>query len=198
MLFELPWKDFLALFAMALGLISFLPYLWQILKRKTEPHAYTWLIWTITQGVVAAGVWFGGGGLVQAGAMVAYALCAFIVFILSFWYGTKDITKGDTILLIVALCSVFIWQGLDNPALAVVVATAIDLIGYLPTFRKSYYEPLSENILAWIGYAITPMLVVFSLYEYNVMTGTYATATAIINTILVVFLLVRRRQVKAA
>lgn len=143
-------------------------------------------------------VWFGGGGLVQAGAMVAYALCAFIVFILSFWYGTKDITKGDTILLIVALCSVFIWQGLDNPALAVVVATAIDLIGYLPTFRKSYYEPLSENILAWIGYAITPMLVVFSLYEYNVMTGTYATATAIINTILVVFLLVRRRQVKAA
>ena len=196
MILEMPWRDFLALFALALGLVSFLPYLWQILKRKTQPHAYTWLIWTITQDVVAAGVWFGGGGHVQALAMVAYAVCAFIVFVLCFWYGTKNITRGDTVLLIIALGSIGIWLGLDNPVLAIIVATSIDIIGYLPTFRKSYFEPFTENILAWIGYALTPIIVLFSLYEYNLMTATYATATAIINTVLVAFLYVRRAQVR--
>ncbi|MBP9816716.1 MAG: hypothetical protein KBD05_01690 [Candidatus Pacebacteria bacterium] len=186
-------KNILAIASTIVGLVSFAPYLWQILKRETKPHAYTWLIWTITQGIVAAGIWFGGGGIL-AFAMVLYALCALTVFILSFWYGTKNITRGDGILLLVAIAAIFVWQGLDNPVLAVIIATAIDLIGYAPTFRKSFSEPWSENILAWIGYTLSPIVALFSIVEYNLMTTSYAAAVAVINTALVVFLLMRRQK----
>ena len=188
------WKIMATIAAVVIANASFIPYLWQIFKRKTEPHAYTWLVWSITQMTVAAGVWYGGGGIVSAGMLLA-AIISLGIFFLSFKYGTKNITTSDTFVLAGALAAVVIWWQLDNPVLAVVVATGIDIIGYYPTYRKSFHEPRTENLLFWIGATLTPALVLLSLLEYNLMTTTWAVATLIANMILVLLLVIRRRLV---
>ena len=75
-------------------------YLKDIFSRKTKPHIYTWLIWTITQGVALLGLLYGKGGW-GALALSISTILVFIIFLISFKYGTKNITKFDTIILIV-------------------------------------------------------------------------------------------------
>lgn len=192
----LDWKDVLALAATFFSIVSFAPYIWQILRRKTEPHLYTWLIWSITFSIAGAGVWFGGGGFLQSLGFLLSAVLVFAVTILSFWYGTKNITVGDGVILALALVSVFAWIGLDNPLLAVLMATGIDLIGYVPTYRKSFAEPRTENLLTWVGFTIAPFLGLLALHEYNLMTVAYSAATLAANAALIGLLVIRRGAVK--
>ena len=45
-------KEFLSAIAIALTLIAFLPYIRSILRGKTKPHVFSWLIWGTTTFVV--------------------------------------------------------------------------------------------------------------------------------------------------
>lgn len=42
---------------------GFFPYFLDIFRKRTKPHAYTWLIWSVTYGTALAGLWYGKGGL---------------------------------------------------------------------------------------------------------------------------------------
>ncbi len=190
----IDWKLVFAIAGTAVGIASFIPYIYQILKGQTKPHAYTWLIWSITQGIATAGLYYGGAGITAYGWILSTAV-AFATFLLSLFYGTKNITRGDTLVLVGAFAAIAVWQGLHNALLAVLMATLIDFLGYLPTYRKSYAEPWSENIAAWVGYVIGPSLSFFSLAAYNLLTATYILMAVAANLALVLLLLIRRQSV---
>ena len=76
--FALDLKTLYAALAILIGVGAFLPYLWDIFKLKTKPHAYTWFIWLITQGTAVAGLWYGNGGL----GAVALTIGVFFVFVI--------------------------------------------------------------------------------------------------------------------
>jgi len=183
-------------FAIAFLLVfaAYVPYFRGIFKGETKPHAYTWLIWTITTAIGAAGVWYGGGGL-PAITFAGSALMTLVIFFLSFKYGTKNITRSDTIALLVALVAVFIWVGLDNPLWSVIVGVSIDIIGYWPSVRKSFFEPWSESMSAWILWIAGPMFSLLALEAYNPFTTLYYGPIIAINILFVLMCLVRRKVV---
>jgi len=173
---------------------SFLPYIRDILKRKTKPHAYTWLIWTITQGVAAAGLLYGNGGWGALDLLVGTAF-VFLIFLISLKYGTRNITKSDTIIFITALLAIVVWVQMRNPLVAVLMVTAIDFAGYLPSFRKSFQEPWTETVSSWLIFALGNIFVMLSLSEYNLLTLTYLVMMTIANIIIAIICLIRRRVV---
>ncbi len=49
MLFGVDVKVVLAVLSVVIAILwGFVPYFRDIFRRKTQPHAYTWLIWSIT------------------------------------------------------------------------------------------------------------------------------------------------------
>ena len=122
--------------AVVIGNGAFLPYLWDVLRKRTRPHPYTWLIWCLTQGTAVAGIWYGGGGLGALALTIGVFFVA-IVFLFSLRYGTRNIMRSDTVMLIAAIAAIFVWWQLDNPLLAIIMASTIDVIGFVPTWRKS-------------------------------------------------------------
>src|SRR5215469_2926316 len=83
--------DIKTLFAIIAAIIStacFVPYLKDIFLKKTKPHIYTWLIWTLTQATGAIGILYGGGGFGGL-QLVTGTLFIFMIFLLSVSYGTK-------------------------------------------------------------------------------------------------------------
>ena len=171
---------------------SFLPYLIDIFKKKTEPHIYTWLIWTITEGIATAGLIYGKGGWGALDLSLG-TLFVFLIFLISLKYGSKNITKFDTIVLIVALLAIVVWIKMNNPLLAVIMVSVIDFAGYLPSFRKAFIEPWSETVLSWQMFVVGDILVILSLSEYNLLTLTYLGTITIANSMLVIICLVRRQ-----
>ena len=195
MLESLDWKTVAALLSSALSIGGSVFYLYEVFKGRTKPHVYTWLIWTLTAIIAAASIWTGGGGLILSVTMTIVVLLCFTTFLTSFWYGTKNITRGDTFSLLVALFAIFVWVGLKNPVLALFISVSIDMVGYWPTYRKSYTEPWSEGILPWIIYTLAPLASLFAVLEYNVLTVTYSSATLTANLLLIILLLIRRKSI---
>ncbi|MDD5342573.1 MAG: hypothetical protein PHI73_04555 [Patescibacteria group bacterium] len=173
---------------------GFWPYIRDIYRHKTKPHAYTWLIWTITQGTVFVGLLLGNGGW-ATWAMALGVSINIIVLTLSLRYGTRNITRGDSIILIAALLAIVVWWQLRNPLLALIMVSLIDIMGYIPSFRKTYKEPWSETALSWAIFTITNTLTIFALSEYNFMTMAYLVSITTANLTLLLICLIRRRVI---
>ena len=184
-------KIFFTIIGIVIGLGSCVPYLKDILSSKTKPHVYTWLIWSITTGTAALGAYYGGGGW-GALNLAMMATVTFLFFLLSLKHGTKNITKWDTIILITALLAILVWWKLHQPLLSVLMVSAIDVLGYIPSFRKSYWEPWSETLISWLGFTIANSFAILALSEYNLLTTTYLVSVTLANFILFLICLIRR------
>lgn len=184
----------IALIATILTIIGYVPYFRDIFAKKTKPHLFTWLIWATTQGTAAAALLYGGGKFGVMSLIIGTLLVS-VIFVLSFKYGTKNITRSDTIMLVVALLAILVWWQLNNPLLSVLMISAIDGLGYIPTLRKSYAEPYSETISFWIIMAVVSILTIISNAEYNFLTVTYLAVLITGNTTVATICYVRRRVV---
>lgn len=186
-------KVVFATIGVIIGIIGFFPYLRDVLAKKTKPHSFTWLIWALTQGVAVAGMWAGGGD-VGAISMTIGTIIIFLIFLLSLKYGYRDISLSDKIILTVALIAIGIWVFLDNPILALLMVTGIDVIGYIPSIRKCFHEPGSETVLAWNAAIAANVFSLLALREYNFMTIGYLVPIFLLNSFFVIFILICRNQ----
>ena len=183
-----------AILATILGTYAFFPYIRDILKNKTKPHLYTWLIWTIGQTVAVAGLWYGDGGI-GAIELTVGTFFVFIIFLLSFKYGTKNIKWTDKAFLLASLVAIAIWVGLDNAFLSIAFICLIDFLGFIPSFRKSWYEPWSETTSSWALFSIGNIFAIIALKEYNFLTVGYLITITINNLALLIVCLIRRRKI---
>jgi len=187
-------KTLFSALSVAIGVIAFIPYIKDALVSKTQPHQFTWLIFAIVQGTSAAIIWQ-NGGMKGSLILIVGAFLTIIVFLISLFNGKWDIAKIDIAVLAIALSAIIIWLFLDNPLLAVFVLTSIDLIGHIPTFRKSYSKPYTENISLWGAFAVADLLAILALESYTVLTLTYLTAITAMNIAVTTFLIIRRYQI---
>lgn len=180
--------------ATVIGIAAFFPYLGDIFLLKTKPHAYTWLIWSITQGTAIFGIWYGGGSWGALNLTVG-TIFVIVVFLFSLKYGTKNITKSDTAILIAALCAILVWWFLKQPLISVIMVSAIDVIGYIPSFRKSYQEPWSETLVSWVLFSAGNLFAILALNKYNLLTMTYLVAITLANVALFAICFFRRQSI---
>lgn len=198
-MFELTaLKPLFGILAMVFEVCSFLPYLRDIFARKTQPHIYSWLIWSILQTTAVAAMIIGGAGL-GAWTLGIGAFFAVFIFLASFKYGTKNITVFDTICLMGALAAVVLWIIQKDPLYSVVLITAIDFIGFLPTYRKGFAEPYTETVLAYVLWTIAYFLGTLAIMTYSITTTLYIASLVVTDAICVAVLLAgRQRQKKIA
>lgn len=189
------FKLIVSLIAIALTIYSYFPYIRDILLQKTQPHLYTWLVWMLTVGTAAAGIWQGGGNYATFILLVDVIFVA-IIFLFSFKYGTKNITRSDTIALVVALAAIVIWWKMESPLLAVLMVAVIDGLGYIPTFRKSFEDPWSETLSFWALMAISNILAIISIADYNLQTIIFPATLALANAGLWSICFFRRKIIK--
>ena len=187
-------KIILSIIATVVGNIAFYPYLKEIFSRKTKPHAYTWLIWSLTQGTGVYEIFHGGGGWGALNLLIG-TLLVIVVFFFSLKYGTKNITKSDTIILIFALLAIVVWWQLKMPVVSIIMISAIDFSGYIPSFRKTYIDPSSEPTIAWALFTTSNVIALFSLSQYNILTVTYMAMLGIANFILMMITILRKKSV---
>jgi predicted permease len=179
-----------------LNVVSFIPYLLDIFKGKTKPHSYTWLIWSIIQTTGTIAIFLNGGAYGALGLAIGSLFCI-AIFFLSFKYGTRNVTKFDSTLLIGALLAILVWIFTKNALYSIILVSVIDFSGYLPTARKGYEEPHTETISLYVMNAMTDILGLLALSTYSATTVLYLATLLFANTSLVTLLTLRRRRVSA-
>jgi uncharacterized membrane protein len=181
--------------ASIIAIVCYIPYLKDIFKKKTQPHAYSWLIWAILQTIGSAAQLKDGAGY-GAWALAIGAVLCFSVFLLSLKWGTHNITRFDGICLAASLIAIVIYLTLKNPVWAVIFVTMIDFMGYLPTFRKGWQEPFTETVILYTFSIFANLFSLIALQHYSVTTALYIGSLAITNTAFVLMITIRRRGLK--
>ena len=157
-----------------------------ILSGKSKPHMFTWLVWLATGSIATTAQILAGAGPGAWGNLVMiFGFC--VVLMLCPKYGYKKATRSDWVCLAISFGSVPLWLLTDNPLTAVVVVTLIDVIGFVPTIRKTWHEPFSESLL---GYGLGALRNVLSLAALESWSFTTALFTATFMTVNILFITV--------
>jgi hypothetical protein len=184
-------KTVSAIVATVIGVGCFIPYILDTFKRKTQPHIYTWLIWTILQATGVIAMFNNGAGIGVLALTIGTFFCAFVC-IISIKYGTKNITMFDTICLIGALLSIGVYVFLHQPLLSVILISAIDFMGVLPTLRKAWIEPHTETLSMYALFLVSGCFSVMALHEYTATTVIYPATLVVINVLATLVIFFRR------
>lgn len=186
-------KILISIFAVVLSILGYIPYIYDILKKKTKPHSFTWFIWTLA-GAIAYGIQVvGGAGVGSWSLLTASLLCGF-VFLLSLHSGDKDIAPSDFIFLGLSLFSLFLWVVAKQPLWSVILITAVEIFGFIPTVRKSWNKPHSETIFTYALSVFRHALSILSLQNINPLTALYPAVWTVTNTLFTATLLLRRKK----
>lgn len=189
-------QDIIGFVAAIIGIYAFYPYLRDIFRRKTRPHIFTWGVWGMLMGIgffaqisqnAGPGAWVTG----------VFAVLNFVIVILALKYGEKNITRSDWIMLLVALLAIPLWVLTNNPLWSVILISVIDVVAFVPTFRKSWSKPHEETLETFVWVSLSFLLSFWALETLNLTTILYPATLLGINIVFIALSLMRRRQLRA-
>lgn len=175
--------------AMAVTVATFLPYIRGILRGGIRPHAFSWIIWSVTTSIVAVAQWRAGGGPGAWAIGLSAAITLYITVLALVKHGDRTIARTDWLFLGGALASLPAWAITDDPMWAVLILTAIDLFGFGPTLRTAYADPHRESALFFGWFILRNALVIAALERWSVTTVAFplavgATCIAVVGIIM--------------
>ncbi|MCE9625606.1 MAG: hypothetical protein K8R69_09190 [Deltaproteobacteria bacterium] len=192
----MPWNLNPALIgkiAGALSFLAFVPYIVSTLRGINRPNRATWIIWTavgisLLASYAAAGardtLWVSGANLAAFIAVLA----------ISFKYGEGGWTRFDIGCLVAAALGFGLWWWFDSPLPTLYSGLFIDFVGALPTIRKAWANPESEDLLAWTMFCIANAINLFAIREWSVVIASYPVYMVFITFLLMAILILRRAQ----
>lgn len=189
-------KELISLAAIIITFIAFVPYITSILKGHTRPHAFSWIIWAMVTFVVFLAQLADKGG---AGAwpIGVSGIITLLVALLAYLKRTDHmISRSDWLFFISALMALPLWAITQNPLSAVVVLTTVDLLGFIPTFRKAWFYPQEEQLLFYNLIALRNGLSIFALEHYSVTTILFPAATGLACLLFTAMVLSRRKYIR--
>lgn len=190
----MSYKEMYSAIAIALTFIAFYPYVRGIMQGSIKPHVFSWVIWGATIFMVFLAQLEGNGGV---GAWpIGVSGCITILIALLAYVKRADvkITKTDWLFFIVAMSSLPLWYFTSDPMWAVVVLTAVDLLGFGPTVRKANADPHSESLLFFALFAARNSFVLMALENYSIATVLFPAALTAACILLMAFIVYRRHE----
>ena len=192
----LIYKEVFSAIAIALTFIAFIPYIRSIHLGKTKPHAFSWIIWASVTFIIflaqlsdhaGAGAWpIGVSGLITL----------YVAFLAYTKKSDRMISNIDWLFFILAMASLPLWYFTSNPLWSVVILTMVDLLGFVPTFRKSYNHPYEEQLTFFNLMASRNLISIIALENYSIITLLFPAATAIACILFVLMVIIRREKLK--
>jgi len=187
------YQMFIGATSIALGVVGYAFYFRSIFRGITKPHIFTWLTYGILDSIVFSAQVIKGAGP-GAWTLGFSVLACFVIAAIALHWGEKRITKSDWLCFIGALVAIAFWFVTSNPLGAVVIASLINLLALVPTFRKSYLRPHEESVSMWSFDIAKYALSIFALSSLNATTALFPVVIVVCNGALVTLILLRRRQ----
>jgi len=174
---------------------GYLPLLIAIFRHQARPNRASWLIWSVVNTLTLL-TYRASGATTTALVPLCYAILTPIVALLAFvYYGEGGWNPFDRLCLIVAALSGFVWWKFKAPGVAMLMNIAIVFVGALPTMRKAYRQPQSENKLAWLLFFLGCVWNILAIKNWQFFIMIYPILNTIANGIIISLLCWPRRKV---
>lgn len=185
-------KDILGVLAVIIGAYSYIPYFIGMKRGQVKPHVFTWFIWGLITLIAFAAQLSDKAGP-GSWVMGFTGLVCLIIAALALKVGEKNITRSDWVCFWMAMAAIPLWLATHNPLWSVILVSIIDIIGFGPTFRKSWMKPWDEDWQVYILCSVKFALSLWALDNVTWITALYPVVMVVINTAFFGMLMARRR-----
>lgn len=177
----------------ALITISIIPYVYDVLRGKTKPQRATWLIWSVLLMIAFFAQLAEGGtwSLITTGVDLLGVL---IIFFLSIKKGMGGTSKLDIFALVGAGIGLLLWYLTNEPLAALLITIFIDFLGTMLTVIKTYKEPETETLNAYIICGTGGILGAVAVGEISFSLIIFPLWIGIMNYAIAVTILLGRRR----
>ena len=186
-------KEVFALLGALLAAGSTLPYLIDIVRRKTKPNVVTWFTWTLLTAISGSAA-LAAGEPKTALLLYANSFCTGAVVLLGLKHGIAKFSTFDIVCQIAAVIGLLLWLIFNSPTIGILVPLAVDFVGMLPTLRHAYLKPQEETWQTFLIGVIAPGLTVLSLTEYNIASLLFPLYLFFANAAIVTVVVGRRKN----
>ena len=176
------------LFGWSAGLLSFLAfiiYYITIINGKTLPNKATWLILTIV-GILVSVSYYSIGAKETIWVSISYVVGPLIAFLLSLKYGESNWTILDRTCLSISIVSILVWSFTESAIIVLLINIFIDFLGIIPTIKKSYINPESEDYIPWLITTIASLLNILAIQDWVFSIYVYPIYMIVFNTIITI------------
>jgi hypothetical protein len=167
---SMTYPAWLSGMAVMLTIVAFLPYIRSILRGQVRPHVFSWVIWGLNTSVAFLAVVEAGGGIGTWGIGFSAGVTLCIAMLAYAKRADVSVTITDRLFFMAALAAMPLWGWLDDPLWAVWLVTVIELLGFGPTFRKTWFQPYSESMVFLWLLVVRNALVIAALARYTTTT----------------------------
>jgi len=152
---------------LVLSLISPISYTKSMLAGKSKPHRITRLIVWLASVAGVLGVLHTSN---LPGKIFAYIFLARASYLLvmSIIYGVGGFARLDKYCLVLGVMALIAYVTTRNGLLAISLGILADLIGYIPTFIKTYHQPQSEDPVFFSIEGAASLFGVFAVWSFQV------------------------------
>ncbi|MBI4092505.1 MAG: hypothetical protein HY420_01125 [Candidatus Kerfeldbacteria bacterium] len=185
-------KELLGAAATGIAIIGYILYARSVLRGRSMPHVFSWLIWGLISGIAFA-VQVAERAGPGAWSTAVGAVGCLLVFTLGLRRGSRSFSKFDWTCLTLSLLAVGLWIATDIPLTAAILVTIADAIAYVPTYRKGFRLPFEEHLAPYLIGAIIPLLAIPAIERYVVANWLSPASLIITNAAFVTMVLVRRQ-----
>lgn len=160
--------------ATAIAILGSASYLIDTLKGKAKPNRVSFLIWGSAPLIAFFSQLDEGVGLVSIFTL-AVAFSPLIIFLASFldrkayW----KLTKFDYICGLFAVLGIVLWQITNNAIYGLVFSILADFFAAIPTIRKSYTHPQTENSHAYIASGFAAVITLLTLDAWTLYNSAF-------------------------
>ena len=191
----LETKTLLTVVAILFALLAYINYFRDIFRGKTKPHAFTWLVWCTMSTVAFFSQVIDGCG-VGTWVLAFTAIVDLIIFTLAIYKGKTDISNVDWFCLMGAFLGVSLFTFNNDPPMSLIIISAVDIIGFIPTVRKSLIRPYEETVVTFGFTSLKYLFAIMALENYTFITVYYPSVVALMNALFVILLLEMRERIK--
>ncbi len=143
--------------------VGFIPYIYHVFHGRVVPHPFSWTIWFIFSAtncyilMEVNGIdWSFMSLVLRTGALLIGLACGW-------WFIRKiHISKFDYLALILALF-VIVCINFYGMKQAVIAMVTVDIIVLLPTLKKIWLDPRTEDAFAWLTTGLSQACLLISL-----------------------------------
>lgn len=152
--------------------LSYLLYIREIFLGHVRPQRATWFIWATVSILLLVGL-IANGEREMIWVPWAYALGSSIIFLISLKRGMGGWSKLDLACISCAAASLVVWKIMGTPQLPIFINLFADLMGFLPTYKKSIINPLSERNPGWIFFTLGNLFNFFAVTSWSLPATVY-------------------------
>lgn len=190
-------NNILAVVGAGLVILSGVPYIIDIVRKKTRPNVVSWFTWTllITVGAFAA---LAANETKTAVITFGDAIQVGFILLLGLRFGFAKFSRFDGVCQAGAIAGLILWFIFDSPTTAIIITILIDFIAALPTYRHSWLRPGEETWQTFFLSGIGAAVGLASLTSFTVASLAYPLYLLLLGVTLSATIVVSRKKKRIA